>query len=157
MEVNNIPLLQDISVNRSTNSNGTLGRETKSLSGDGERPSQNSSSSLVSDNSRFFTAPAPENIQDISTTAVNITNEEASARLREAVQEVERFINTQNRDLAFSLDDRAQRQVVTVKDSSSGDVIRQIPSDEVLKMAERIRELQEDVGSRIGVFLDSKA
>ncbi|RDV25038.1 flagellar biosynthesis protein FlaG [Alteromonas aestuariivivens] len=73
-----------------------------------------------------------------------------------AAQEVEAFLQVQNRNLAFTVDDNTQRSVVTVKDSESGDVIRQIPSDEVLRLAERIKDLQEDIGSSVGVLLNKR-
>ncbi len=62
----------------------------------------------------------------------------------------------QNRNLTFTIDEETKKSVVTVKDSASGDVIRQIPSEEVLKLAERIQSLQEDVGSSVGVFINNQ-
>ena len=41
-------------------------------------------------------------------------------------------------------------------DANSGDVIRQIPSEDVLALAERIQELQQDIGSSVGVFIDNQ-
>ena len=73
-----------------------------------------------------------------------------------AVQEVQAFLQVQNRNLAFSIDEDTQRSVVTVKDSESGDVIRQIPSEEVLKLAERIKSLQEDIGTSVGVLVNNR-
>lgn len=77
-------------------------------------------------------------------------------QLDEAIAKVESFLKVQNRDLAFSIDEETNRSVVTVKDSQSGDVIRQIPSEEVLKLAERIQELQQDVGNSVGVFINNQ-
>ena len=73
-----------------------------------------------------------------------------------AVEEVQSFLQVQNRNLAFSVDESSRRPVVTVKDSSSGDVIRQIPSEEVLRLAERIKELQQDIGSKVGVLFNKQ-
>ncbi|CAD5286009.1 Flagellar biosynthesis protein FlaG [Alteromonas sp. 38] len=81
---------------------------------------------------------------------------ENQVSLENAVQEVESFLQTQNRNLAFSIDDETKRSVVTVKDSESGDVIRQIPSEEVLALAERIQDLQQDVGDSVGVFINNR-
>ena len=83
-------------------------------------------------------------------------SERNGAQLEEAVAKVESFLKVQNRDLAFTIDENTNRSVVTVKDSSSGDVIRQIPSEEVLKLAERIQELQQDVGNSVGVFINNQ-
>ncbi|CAI4171667.1 Flagellar biosynthesis protein FlaG [Alteromonas macleodii] len=77
-------------------------------------------------------------------------------QLDEAVKKVSDFLSAQNRDLLFNVDEQTQRTVVTVKDSSSGEVIRQIPSEEILKLADRIQELQQDVGNSIGIFINSE-
>ena len=77
-------------------------------------------------------------------------------QLDEAVKKVSDFLSAQNRDLLFNIDEQTQRTVVTVKDSSSGEVIRQIPSEEILKLADRIQELQQDVGNSIGIFINSE-
>ena len=77
-------------------------------------------------------------------------------QLDEAVKKVSDFLSAQNRDLLFNIDEQTQRTVVTVRESSSGEVIRQIPSEEVLKLADRIQELQQDVGNSIGIFINSE-
>lgn len=81
---------------------------------------------------------------------------ENEKQLDDAISKVESFLKVQNRDLAFSIDEETNRSIVTVKDSQSGDVIRQIPSEEVLKLAERIQELQQDVGNSVGVFINNQ-
>ncbi len=88
--------------------------------------------------------------------ADNQNRERQAEDIELAVQEVQAFLQVQNRNLAFSIDESTQRSVVTVKDSESGDVIRQIPSEEVLKLAERIKSLQEDIGSSVGVLVNNK-
>ncbi|APE01190.1 flagellar biosynthesis protein FlaG [Alteromonas mediterranea] len=88
--------------------------------------------------------------------ADNKSVERNGAQLDEAVAKVESFLKVQNRELTFTIDDETKRSVVTVKDSQSGDVIRQIPSEEVLKLAERIQELQQDVGTSVGVFINNQ-
>lgn len=102
------------------------------------------------------TAPSAEDIQANSDSADNFQREGRSQDLDIAVQEIQSFLQVQNRNLAFSIDDDTKRSVVTVKESSSGDVIRQIPSDEVLRLAERIKDLQQDIGSSVGVLLNNK-
>jgi len=93
--------------------------------------------------------------KELEKDADNIKNSD-SRELQDAVKKVESFLNSQNRDLAFTVDDQTERTIVTVKESSSGDVIRQIPSEEVIKLASRIQELQEDVGNSVGVFINSE-
>ena len=94
--------------------------------------------------------------QGSQTQADKSEEERNGIELDDAVAKVESFLKVQNRDLAFTIDENTNRSVVTVKDSKSGDVIRQIPSEEVLKLADRIQELQQDVGDSVGVFINNQ-
>lgn len=96
-------------------------------------------------------------LSQASPSQADIGEEESSGvELDDAIAKVESFLKVQNRDLAFTIDENTNRSVVTVKDSTSGDVIRQIPSEEVLKLADRIQELQQDVGNSVGVFINNQ-
>lgn len=79
-----------------------------------------------------------------------------SVNIESAVAEISEFVQSQNRSLAFSVDEKSQRSVVEVKDTDSGEVIRQIPSEEVLALSERIKELQTDVGAAVGVLFNKQ-
>ncbi|GGF52179.1 flagellar protein FlaG [Alteromonas lipolytica] len=100
--------------------------------------------------------PAAEDVQAEQNSADNYQREEQNQELDGAVQEIQSFLQAQNRNLAFSVDENTKRSVVTVKDSTSGDVIRQIPSDEVLRLADRIKDLQQDIGSSVGVLFNKQ-
>ncbi|WP_218310850.1 flagellar protein FlaG [Alteromonas antoniana] len=119
---------------------------------DSPRPveSSNDSTDLSVENARA------KDLQVERENADNLNREGQAEDIELAVQEVQAFLQVQNRNLAFSVDEDTQRSVVTVKDSESGDVIRQIPSEEVLKLAERIKSLQEDIGSSVGVLVNNK-
>ncbi|MDU0355727.1 flagellar protein FlaG [Paraglaciecola aquimarina] len=73
-----------------------------------------------------------------------------------AVSEVSEFAQTSNRQLAFSVDENSQKQVVKVTDSESGEVIRQIPSEEFLTLSERLKDLNADVGTAVGVLFNKQ-
>lgn len=79
-----------------------------------------------------------------------------SFNIESAVAEISEFVQSTNRQLAFSIDENTKRSVVKVTDSSSGEVIRQIPSEEVLALSERIKELQTDVGTAVGVLFNKQ-
>lgn len=131
----------------------TVSPETDS--GSGQSLSQQNTDSPAK--TRLSVDAARQNISQASIQQADIESSESSGvQLEEAVAKVESFLKVQNRDLAFTIDDDTKRSVVTVKDSSSGDVIRQIPSEEVLKLAERIQELQQDVGNSVGVFINNQ-
>ncbi|OEO24123.1 flagellar biosynthesis protein FlaG [Pseudomonas sp. J237] len=56
----------------------------------------------------------------------------------QAASSIQGFVQNIQRDLNFELDDASGRVVVKVIDSNSGDVIRQIPSEDALRLAENI-------------------
>jgi len=64
-------------------------------------------------------------------------------QLDDAVKGLEQFIQNNRRELRFSVDDDLGRTVVTILDSND-EVIRKIPSEEVLAIARRIKEASSD-------------
>lgn len=59
-----------------------------------------------------------------------------------AMSSIQSFVQAIRRDLNFDLDESSGRVVVKVTDSVSGDVIRQIPSEEALRLAESLEEVR---------------
>lgn len=64
------------------------------------------------------------------------------ASLTEAVDRLNSMMEKQRRGLGFSIDDRLNMTVVTVKDTNTGEVVRQIPGEAVLRVAHRIEDLK---------------
>ena len=59
-----------------------------------------------------------------------------------AVEEMQNFVQAAQHDIQFQLDDDSGRMVVKVTEAASGDVIRQIPSEEALRLAENLSEIR---------------
>jgi flagellar protein FlaG len=55
-----------------------------------------------------------------------------------AVQQIESYLSSSQRALSFRVDESSGRPVMTVTNPETGEVIRQVPGDEVLKMAAKI-------------------
>lgn len=68
------------------------------------------------------------------------TEPSVSESIREAVSNLNEFSQSIRRNLSFSLQNETGRVVVEVTDSETGELIRKIPSDEALQIAERISE-----------------
>ncbi len=62
--------------------------------------------------------------------------------VKAAIGNIQDFVQSIRRNLNFSLDENSGRVVVKVTDSVSGEVIRQIPSEEALKLAENLSEVR---------------
>lgn len=58
--------------------------------------------------------------------------------LEKAVTDIREFVQAAQRKLDFSIDDSTGRVVVKVIATDSGDVIRQIPSETALKLAQSL-------------------
>jgi flagellar protein FlaG len=67
-----------------------------------------------------------------------------------AVQKINDFVRVVRRDLEFSVDENTGRTVITVRDADTDEVIRQIPPEEVLSIAENLGDVQ-------GLLLKAKA
>lgn len=64
--------------------------------------------------------------------------------LKQAVSTLNDFVQNMQRDLQFSLDKESGVMVVKVVDAKSEKVIRQIPSEEALKLARSVAEQSDD-------------
>lgn len=62
--------------------------------------------------------------------------------VEQAVSSIQQFVQNIQRDLNFSLDDSSGNVVVKVTDGTSGEVIRQIPSEEALQLAESLDQMR---------------
>lgn len=87
-------------------------------------------------------------------TASKVVDEQAKARaleaakpasreeVEDAVATIQDFVQSVHRSINFAVDDGSGRVVVKVTDAGSGDVIRQIPSEEALSLAENLSEVR---------------
>ncbi|RRQ24291.1 flagellar protein FlaG [Guyparkeria sp. SCN-R1] len=60
--------------------------------------------------------------------------------LEEKAAELSEFMQSRQRDLSFSVDDDTGRTVVKVINAQTDEVVRQIPSEELLEIARRIED-----------------
>jgi len=66
--------------------------------------------------------------------------------IRERLKEISESLNSEmkmrSRDLQFSVDELTNRFLVTVLDKDSGKIVKQIPSDAILKVAHNLEALK---------------
>jgi flagellar protein FlaG len=62
------------------------------------------------------------------------------AELEQAVKDIQAHVNTSQRNLEFSIDDSTHAVVVKVIATDSGEVIRQLPTEAALKLAQSLAE-----------------
>ena len=64
-----------------------------------------------------------------------------SHKIESVTRQIDSFLRSQNHQLQFRVDQGSGKMVVTVTDGETGEVIRQVPGEEALKMAERIEDM----------------
>jgi flagellar protein FlaG len=72
-----------------------------------------------------------------------LSPEERKKALSTAVKQLSGYIQNITRELNFSVDHELDRIVVTVVDDATGDIIRQIPSEELLELAKALVSAKE--------------
>ncbi len=77
-------------------------------------------------------------------------NSQGKPSLEDAVKNLEKFVSSVNSEISFSIDQSSGAQVVKVLDSQSKEVLRQIPSEEAIQLAQALDKLQ-------GLFVKAKA
>ena len=69
--------------------------------------------------------------------------------IENAVQELNKKVANQELNVSFSVDEKSGRMVVKIHDKKSGELVRQVPSEETLRFA-------QNVDKGIGILVDSK-
>ena len=85
---------------------------------------------------------APADEASASADKVEPSAQASREEVEAAVATIQDFVQTVRRSLNFSLEEGSGRVVVKVTDASSGDIIRQIPSEEALQLAENLSEVR---------------
>jgi len=76
------------------------------------------------------------------TTPESVGAAQKPGQLDAAVANIQSYAQSVSRNLNFSIDDSTGEVVVKVIDGDSGKVVRQIPSEEVLKLAARLDDMR---------------
>jgi len=66
----------------------------------------------------------------------------AQEKVKEAVEEIQRNISSSSTDLQFSVDSATGRTIVSVVDAETKEIVRQIPTEEVMKLARALDRMQ---------------
>ncbi|AGH45805.1 flagellar protein FlaG [Paraglaciecola psychrophila] len=93
---------------------------------------------------------------DTSEIKEQVPIEVSSGQIDTAVSQLNDFVQSNSRQLNFSVDEGSNKQVVKVTDSESGEIIRQIPSEEILRISERLQDLQTEVGTAVGLLFNKQ-
>lgn len=82
------------------------------------------------------------------------TTEVTAEQAQKVVEQLNNHAQAINRDLQFSVDDASGRTVIRVVNSETSELVRQIPSEEVLRLSQTIRE---SLDNATGVIVHTSA
>ncbi|MDY6980424.1 MAG: flagellar protein FlaG [Pseudomonadota bacterium] len=77
--------------------------------------------------------------------------------LEKAVSHLKEYVQSLQRNMDFSVDDKTGRYVVRVVDSQTQELIRQIPSEEMLAISRNLADFLEEAEQRRGFLVELKA
>jgi flagellar protein FlaG len=66
--------------------------------------------------------------------------EDMRKSIKQAVENLNQQLKDNGRDLSFHMDETINRPIITVRNLQTGEVVRQIPNEEVVRMAHSIEE-----------------
>ena len=72
--------------------------------------------------------------------------------LDKAISELQEFVDDLGRSLSFRRDESIDRDIITVRDTETNQIVRQIPSEEVVAMSRQIKQDMADM--RAGFLMD---
>ncbi len=90
---------------------------------------------IKSDSEKNFEA-----VKNQQPTALEESSKVDESELKLAMNQIDDLMKNMQRELSFSVDKESGKTVVKVMDAQTREVIRQMPSEEALKLAQRIKE-----------------
>ena len=93
----------------------------------------------------------PQEGKELPQQSANTGKSVSSSDLKQAVSQINDYVQSVRRDLSFSMDEASGKTVIRVMDSESGKLVRQIPSEEVLALANYLQGVREDSMGNEGI------
>lgn len=101
------------------------------------------------DNAPARQVKAQQNVEDAAKNAAGKTAALSKTSLELAVEELNKAMETTRTEQHFELDDDLGRPIVKIVNSETKEVIRQIPSEEAIRIS-------KNIGEMIGLLMDDR-
>ena len=115
------------------------------VAADNKLPAGDNSQQLSHQTVNSNSSKMPADEQSPATVSMTVaevtqTQDDLAPTVEAAVERINDHMQTIHRTLQFTVDEASGRDVVTVTDTATEEVIRQYPSDEILAIARRLAE-----------------
>ncbi len=131
--------------NQAVNTEKPIDATMQSTASSTKESAASSASIIGNDVDKIEKATAASNQREKNEETKVLTADEIS----ETVEEMNSFLQEMKRNLSFSVDEDLGKNVITVKDTENDEVIRQIPSEDLMVL----RKKMDDVA---GILFDTK-
>jgi flagellar protein FlaG len=91
-------------------------------------------------NAKPETSVAKVKLQAPEKVDLGFNPQEMRENIQEAIDRLNQQLKANGRDLSFQMDEEIDRPIITVRNIETGEVVRQIPSEEIIRMAHSIEE-----------------
>lgn len=81
-------------------------------------------------------------VRPLKPVEIKVDIEKMKASLQESLEKVNQLMRDGGRNLNFSMDEKLGGMVILVKNADTGEVVRQIPSDAVVRMAHSLDDFK---------------
>lgn len=85
---------------------------------------------------------AAPSVQVAATAVQAVSPAEERQKVKQAVEQVNKAVPSFSHNLQFSVDEDTNKNIVRVVDTESGELIRQIPAQEIIEIAKALDKLQ---------------
>lgn len=105
---------------------------------------------VASQNVKENSAPTKVKLALPEKTDLQFDPKQMQQKLQDAIEQLNEQMKSKGRHLNFAIDKAIDRTVIQVKNSETGEVIRQIPDETLLRVAHNIEQVK-------GMLLDEKS
>lgn len=141
---------------------GTVAAETFALKDANTTPHMNHTAPSQSDSLAIGAGIKSNGSNDVGYRPRDESREEQAPLITDdevenAANVLENFVSSEQNRVRFSVTEDTGRMVIQIVDQQSNEVLRQIPAEEVLEMASRVKELTDEIGKKTGLLFESFA
>ena len=120
----------------------SIGNASMSMQGMSAAPARDAQAARNQTESAASVETRPENVRQNANPQEQAQRVPSAGELQKALEEVEKAVAPMAQSLQFSLDKDSGKTVVKVMDTDTNEVIRQIPTEEVLAISKAVDKLK---------------
>lgn len=83
-----------------------------------------------------------ELVSNDSVKVQQVSFEDQMDLINQAIEELNKVLVEKNHSIQFRMDETLDRSIITVVDKNTGEVVRQLPSDEMIRVAHNLESLK---------------